>query len=66
MIYKYGYRLRPPVLATEPKGYIKREAFNHKTDGYWGIVFYNRELRDGEVYAYDLDLLEVFNYEKTN
>lgn len=60
MMYKYGYRLRPPVLATEPKGYTKRKSFDHKTDGYWGIVYYDRELTEQEAFSYDLDLLEVF------
>lgn len=59
-MYKYGYRLRPPVLATEPKGYVSREAFDYKTDGYWGVVYYDRELTEQEAFSYDLDLLGVF------
>lgn len=61
-MYKYGYRLRPPALGTEPKDFIRFKAFDKKQKGYWGHVFYKRKLREGEMYAYDLDYLgEVEN-----
>lgn len=58
MLYKYGYRLRPPAIATEPKGYVDWEGFYEKDiDGYWGYVIYDRQLTEDEVYQYDLDYL---------
>lgn len=56
-LYKYGYRLRPPAIATEPSGYVDWEGFHNKDNGYWGYVFYNRKLTGKEIYDYDLDYL---------
>ena len=64
MIYKYGYRLRPPAIETEPRGYVSKKAFSTKENGYHGVVTYDRELRVGEMYAYDLDYLGVVENER--
>ena len=58
MIYKYGYRLRPPSIGTEPKGYFDWECYSDKQNGYWGWVGYQRELTEKEMFEYDLDRLE--------
>lgn len=55
-MYKYGYRLRPPSLGTEPRGFIDKVALESKGQ-YWGYVFYDRKLSEGEMYAYDLDYI---------
>lgn len=57
-MYKYGYRLRPPALNTEPKGYKDWEGFPYKIKGYWGFVFYDRKLSKQETFDYDLDFIE--------
>lgn len=62
MLYKYGYRLRPPAIATEPRGYIKQ--ILQSSDNYWGYVTYNRKLTEEEMFEYDLDLVEVTNIDK--
>lgn len=58
MIYKYGYRLRGPSPGAQPKDFIRFETNTSKRDGYWGYVFYDRELTDKEIYNYDLDFIE--------
>lgn len=63
MVYKYGYRLRPPALGTEPKGWTNKVGYQEKIDGYWGYVLYDFGLTEEAMFAYDLDLLEVITHE---
>lgn len=58
LTYKYGYRLRPPSPGSQPKDFLRFKTDTSKRDGYWGYVFYDRELTDDEIYNYDLDRLE--------
>lgn len=55
-MYKYGYRLRPPALGTQPKGFVEIED-DIGTDEYWGYVVYSRKLTEKEMDQYDLDYL---------
>lgn len=59
MIYKYGYRLRPPSIGTQPKDFIGMNRSIMALENYWGIVVYDRKLTEKEMFEYDLDLLEV-------
>ena len=63
MIYKYGYKLRPPSIGTQPKGYLELEdkgiSVRKDKNGYWGYATYDRKLTDKEMFEYDLELLEV-------
>jgi len=56
-MYKYGYRLRPPSVGTQPKGFI--EIYDDiGSDDFWGHVIYDRELTEKEMFEYDLDKIE--------
>lgn len=59
MIYKYGYKLRPPSIGTQPKDYIAVNCNISALENYWGMVVYDRKLTEEEMFEYDLDLLEV-------
>lgn len=53
--YMYGYRLRPPSVGTQPKGFLRFKAQEYLD--YWGYVIYNRKLTEKEMDQYDLDYL---------
>lgn len=55
-LYKYGFRLRPPSLATQPNDFV--DISSGGINGYWGFVVYKRELTNKEIYEYDLDFIQ--------
>lgn len=56
MIYRYGYKLRPPGPGCQPKGFT--ECMEYEDDNYWGFVEYEKELTEKEVKEYDLELID--------
>ena len=58
--YTYYFRLRPPSIGTQPKGFIKlnTELITVNDREYWGSVTYDRPLTSTEIYNYDLDYIE--------
>lgn len=60
MTYTYYFRLRPPSIGTQPKGFIELNPDSITKNGreYWGSVTYDRQLTENEMYNYDLDYFE--------
>lgn len=56
-IYKYGMRLRPVGIGTQPNGLIKFEDSDKIKTGYWSNIWYERKLTPEETWRYELDFL---------
>lgn len=54
MVYRYGYRLRPPGIGCQPQGFTHCEKCEYEAK-YWGIVEYERKLTREEIEEFELE-----------
>lgn len=59
MIYKYGLKSRGVSIGCQPNGFIYFQDTDKSETGYYGFVFYARQLSNEELKKYELTLIEV-------